>query len=49
MIIKNEEYSPIPEKDYQQLLKERVIKSIQYRMGKLKITTSEISGSYRFS
>lgn len=49
MIIKNEEYSPIPERDYQQLLKERAIKSIQYRMKKLKITTSDISGSYRFS
>lgn len=49
MIVKKQEYNPIPDEDYKQLLKQRAIRSIQYRMKKLKITNSELSGSYEFS
>ncbi len=43
MIIKQEKYKPMSDKDYKLLIKQKAIKSIQYRMKKLKITTSELS------
>ena len=43
MIIKQEEYNPMSDKDYKLLMKQKAIKSIQYRMKKLKITTDELS------
>ena len=45
MIVKQVEYNPIPDQDYKLLLKQRAIKSIQYRMDKLKITSDELSMS----
>ena len=49
MIINQLEYKPISDEEYQKRLKFKAIKSIQYRMRKLKITTSELSGLYGFS
>jgi len=43
MIIKQEKYKPMSDKEYKLLIKQKAIKSIQYRMKKLKITTSELS------
>lgn len=43
MIINRMEYNPIPNQEYKQMLRQKAIKSIQYRMNKLKITSSELS------
>lgn len=43
MIIKQEEYKPMSDKNYKLLMKQKAIKSIQYRMKKLRITTDELS------
>jgi len=45
MIVKQNEYNPIPDEDYKSLLKERAIKSIRKRMNRLNISTTELSTS----
>lgn len=42
MVTKQQEYKPIPDQNYQQLIKERVLKSIQKNMQRLKIQISDL-------
>jgi len=42
MVTKQQEYNPIPDQKYQQLIKERVLKSIQKNMKRLKIQVSDL-------
>ena len=42
MVTKQQEYNPIPDQNYQQLLKERALKSIQKNMKRLKIQISDL-------
>jgi len=42
MVTKQQEYNPIPDQKYQQLIKERALKSIQKNMIRLKIQISDL-------